>query len=252
MPRLIILGSSSAIATADHENTHMVIVGTERSVLVDCPGSPIVRLDRAGVDANSLTDVIVTHFHPDHVSGVPLLLLDLWLMGRRSPLDIHGLEPTLERLESLMDFHGWKKWPGFFPVNFHRVPSDEMTEVLATPEYRILSSPVKHFVPTIGLRLDVAKSRKTLAYSCDTEPCDQVRRLAEGVDVLIHEAAGAGLGHSSAAQAAQIATQAEAGRLLLIHYPTGRFQKGDPLEEARQHYQGELALAEDFMVIDLS
>ena len=252
MPKLIILGSSNAIASSDHENTHMVIVGTERTVLVDCVSSPVVRLEKAGVEANALTDLIITHFHPDHVSGVPLLLLDMWLMGRRSLLEIHGLDATLERLEALMDFHGWKKWPGFFPVTFRRIQAEEMTEVLASPEFRIAASPVKHMVPTIGLRLEVTGSKKSLAYSCDTEPCDEVRRLAGGVDVLIHEAAGAGLGHSSAAQAGQVATQAEAARLLLIHYPTGRFRKGDPLEEARQHYQGELALAEDFMVIDLS
>jgi ribonuclease Z len=251
MPRLIILGSSSAIATAEHENTHLVIAGKERSVLVDCPNSPIVRLERAGVEPNTLTDLIVTHFHPDHVSGVPLLLLDMWLMGRRTPLDVHGLAPTLERLESLMEFHGWKKWPGFFPVSFHRVPPEEMTEVLAGSEFRIVSSPVKHMVPTIGLRLEVNTSKKSLAYSCDTEPCDEVRRLAGGVDVLVHEAAGMGLGHSSAAQAGMVASQAEAGRLLLIHYPSGKYRKGDPLQEAREHYQGDVALAEDFMVIDL-
>ena len=40
MPKLIILGSSNAIASHDSENTHMVLVGAERIVLVDCVNNP--------------------------------------------------------------------------------------------------------------------------------------------------------------------------------------------------------------------
>ena len=89
-----------------------------------------------------------------------------------------------------------------------------------------------------------------MAYSCDTEPCAQVIRLAAGADILIHESAGAIRGHSSAAQAAEIANQAEVGKLYLIHYPTGKYAHGDLIAEARQRYQGDVTLAEDFMVLN--
>ena len=77
MPKVIILGSSNAVPSKDHENTHLVIIGKERTILVDCVSNPVVRLEQAGVNFNDLTDIVITHFHPDHVSGVPLL----W-MGR--------------------------------------------------------------------------------------------------------------------------------------------------------------------------
>ena len=76
-------------------------------------------------------------------------------------------------------------------------------------------------------------------------------RLAAGVDVLIHEASGEGPGHSSARQAGEAARHAEAAKLLLIHYPTGKYQPSDLVEEARSQFAGEIALAEDFMTIDL-
>ncbi len=250
MPKAIILGSSNAIPTLEHENTHMVIVGRERMVLVDCVSNPIVRLEKAGLDFNDLTDLIVTHFHPDHVSGVPLLLMDMWLMGRRRPLNIYGLHHTLDRVENLMGFYGWSEWPDFFPVAFCRLPTQEMTMVLDCPDFRVFSSPVRHLLPTVGLRFEFNHTKKILAYSCDTEPCSQVVRLAEGADVLIHEAAGAARGHSSAEQAGEIATQAEAGALYLIHYPTGRYAEGDLRAEAAKQYQGPVQLAEDFMVLD--
>ena len=118
-------------------------------------------------------------------------------------------------------------------------------------EFKIFSSPVHHMIPTIGLRVECKNPGKVLAYSCDTEPCVQTVRLAEGADILIHEAAGASFGHSSAEQAGEIATKAEVGRLYLIHYPTGRFAKGDIAAEAGKTYRGEIIVATDFMTIDI-
>jgi len=114
MPKLIILGSSNSIPDANHENTHMVLVGKNSTVLIDCANNPIIRLSQAGIDFNNLTDIILTHFHPDHVSGVPLLLMDMWLMGRKRALNIFGLHYTLDRMEDLMGFYGWSDWPKFF------------------------------------------------------------------------------------------------------------------------------------------
>ena len=76
-------------------------------------------------------------------------------------------------------------------------------------------------------------------------------RLADGADILIHEAAGAAFGHSSAEQAGEIATRAEVGKLYLIHYPTGRFARGNIAAEASKTYKGEIIIAQDFMNIDI-
>jgi ribonuclease Z len=251
MPKVIVLGSSNAVPSIGHENTHLVIVGRQRTILVDCVSNPVVRLEQAGVDFNQLTDVIITHFHPDHVSGIPLLLMDMWLMGRTTPLNIYGLHYTLDRLEDLMGFYGWADWPKFFSVGFYRLPETEMAHVLDCEEFKVHSSPVHHMIPTIGLRVESKNPGRILAYSCDTEPCEQTVRLAGGADILIHEAGGAAFGHSSAEEAGRIAAQAEVGTLYLIHYPTGRFANGDISAEARKTFQGEVILAKDFMTIEL-
>lgn len=249
MAKVIILGSSNAIPDEKHENTHMAIVGQKNMLLIDCVSNPIIRLPRAGLEFNHLTDMLLTHFHPDHVSGVPLLLMNMWLMGRRNPLNIYGLHHTLTRVEDLMGFYAWENWPNFFPVVFHRLPTEEMTPVLENEEYRVYASPVRHLIPTIGLRVEFLQSGKTMAYSCDTEPCPQVVKLAEGADVLIHEATGASPGHSSASQAGEIAREAEVASLYLIHYRTGGFDASSLIPEAKEIFQGPIALAEDFMEI---
>lgn len=250
MAKLVILGSSNAIPDEKHENTHMAVVGDKHTVLIDCVNNPILRLPQAGIDFNALTDLILTHFHPDHVSGVPLLLMNMWLLGRKNPLNIYGLHHTLDRIEDLMGFYGWGNWPNFFHVVFHRLPTQEMTPVMENDEFRITASPVQHLIPTIGLRVENVNSHKSMAYSCDTEPCPQVVRLASGVDFLVHEAAGPGMGHSSAAQAGGIAREAEVGRLYLIHYQTRGFDANTLISEAQQIYIGKVALAEDFMQLE--
>jgi ribonuclease Z len=250
MTKLIFLGTSNAISDENHENTHMVVVAEKRTVLIDCPNNPILRFQHASVDFTHLSDLILTHFHPDHVSGVPQLLMNMWLMGRLQPLNIHGLQHTLDRIENLMGLFGWSEWPGLFPVIFHRLPEQALVPVIECEEFHILASLVQHFIPTIGLRIEFGRSKKILAYSCDTEPCAQVTQLAEGADVLVHESSGALPGHSSAAQAGEAARLAKVERLYLIHYPTGQFASGDLVAEARQRFEGPVTLAEDYMVLN--
>jgi len=250
MLRLTILGTAK-IADQQHANTHMALVSDNGTVLVDCVGTAIVRLEQAGIPFASVEEVILTHFHPDHVSGVPSLLMDMWLTGRQKPLRIFGLHHTLERLEDLMSFYHWDNWPGFFQVSFHRLPEREKIAVLERDGFRVLASPVRHYVPTLGLRFERADGSRAMAYSCDTEPCQAVINLASGADVLIHEASGAGPGHSSASQAGGIARQAEVGRLLLIHYPTRDPAPETLVEEARTTFPGEVGLATDFMELEL-
>ena len=250
MSKLFFLGTSNAIPDEHHENTHMIVVGKQRIVLIDCVDSTILRLKRIGVDFNYLSDLILTHFHPDHVSGVPQLLMNMWLMGRILPLNIYGLHHTLDRIEDLMGFYGWSEWSDFFPVVFNRLPMQDMFSVFECEEFHIFATPVKHLIPTIGLRIEFLKSKQVLAYSCDTEPCPQIIRLADGANVLIHEASGLLPGHSSAKQAGEAAAQAKVSELYLIHYPTGKFAGDDLLSEARTEFEGPVTLAEDFVSLN--
>jgi ribonuclease Z len=254
MGQVVILGSAAAVADAHHENTHMLLQTSERMVLVDCAGNPIVRLEKIGINPLDITDLILTHFHPDHVSTAPLLLMDMWLMGRKMPLNIYGLEHTLDRFEQLMVMYDWDNWPNFYPVTFNRLPEDHGVLALDEPTIRIFTSPVEHLIPTIGLRAEFIREGKSLAYSCDTQKCDQVVELAKDVDVLIHEAAGGSIGHTSPAQAGEVAALAGAKSLYLIHYQSWKKGNWDGdvwLSQAKSSYNGPVYLAEDFQKIPM-
>ena len=252
MGRVIILGSASAVPVIGSENTHLLVESGRRVVLVDCPGTPMVRVAQAGIDPKQITDLILTHFHPDHVSGFASLLMGLWLVGRKAPLNIYGLDSTLDRAVKMLELFSWKQWPNFYPVNFIAVPAAERAILFEEPDLAIYASPVQHLIPTIGLRFEFSEGSHVLTYSCDTEPSQAVRRLAEGSDVLIHEATGTGTGHSTPEKAGEIATQAGVGSLYLIHYPPQLIDPETLLARARQTFQGPIFVARDFQTIELN
>jgi ribonuclease Z len=250
MPKVVVLGSSNAIPHKDHDNTHLVVVGNNRTMLIDCGSNPLIRLAQVNIGFEDVTDLILTHFHADHVSGVPLYLMNMWLLGRQRDLNIYGLDYTIDRLEKLMDLHSWSTWSNLFQVNIHRIPEQEMTPVFKGEEWNVFASPVHHLIPNIGLRIEFTKTQKVFSYSGDTEPCPEVVLLAKGADLLLHEAAGASQGHSSAYQAGKIATEADAKSLYLIHYPTGQHSAQSLVSEAGKSFNSRVTLAKDFMELD--
>ncbi len=250
MTKLVVLGTANVIPDERHGNSHLLLTASGGSTLIDCGGcNPIVSVRRAGVDPNDVHTLIVTHFHPDHVSGLPGFLLSLWVMGRQRSLRICGLRSTLGKCQAMMNLFGWVDWPQFFPVVFVELEMKENVPVLETPDYRIVASPTRHFVPTIAVRITSTGGRSVM-YSSDSSPCDSVVRLASGVDILLHEASGAQAGHSSAAMAGAIARLAGVGRLALIHYDV-RTSSDALMAEAQATFDGEITLTQDLDEFEL-
>jgi ribonuclease Z len=246
MARVVTLGTAAAVPDEEHANTHLALEGEWGFFLIDCADSPIVRMRRANLAHERLRGLIITHFHPDHVCGVPILLMNIWLLGRTEPLPVYGLPSVLERFETMMDLFYWQEWPDLFSVSYQAVSEEVGALVLEDEEFRITSAPVEHLVPTIGLRIENRRSGGVVAYSGDTSPCDTVVALARDADILIHEAAGDTPGHSSAAQAGEIARRAGAGRSVLIHYRPAPHKYDRWLEEAAATFDGPVELAQDF------
>ena len=249
MVRLVVLGASCLVATEDRRPTYLVCMGEEHGLLIDCGVSPRGRLETLGLDPNRIGDIFITHFHPDHAAGLTLFLMEMCLRGRNRPVHVHSGAESISRIRKVMQMYGWKKIPGQFPVGYRTVARRRNTPVFANSELRAFSTPVRHVVPALGLRVEIIQSGKSFVYSADTEPSAELAALASGADLLIHEATGGGPGHSSAAQAAMIAAQAGVGRLLLIH--TNPYSDPEKLlAEARARFDGAIALAADKMEVD--
>ena len=212
------LGTGSANAGPDRTTTMLAVEHGGCLVLVDCGGDAAQRMQACGLDPTHLDAIILTHEHPDHLAGYPLLVEKLWLMGRTDPIPVYGPEATLAKARALFNVFDTHKWEGLPERAFHPVAMEPGSAVLELDTLTITASPVAHPVPTIGLRFEAPG--QVLAYSCDTALCDEVVALSSGADLLIHEATGSLPGvHSSASEAADVADRAGAARLILVHAP---------------------------------
>ena len=242
-----LLGTGSANAGPHRTTTMLAVEHDGRLVLVDCGGDAVQRMEASGLDPVGLDAIVLTHEHPDHISGYPLLLEKLWLMGRRDPLPVYGPAATLEKARALFAIFDTLKWTGVPERHFHPVALEAGTPVFTAGALAVTASPVCHPVPTIGLRFEVPGA--TVAYSCDTAFDDDVVELARGADLLIHEGTGSLPGvHSSPEEAADVAARAGVGRLVLVHAPRDASDEG--LADARAAF-AETAWGHDGDRIDL-
>lgn len=238
MATLHLLGTGAAFSDASRTTT-MLAISTDRSALViDCGGDVVQRLLAQDIDLDTIEAVIITHEHADHVSGFPLMMERLWLAGRARALDVYGISSAIEQARRIHDAFDVSQWPGYPEIRYHVIDHVPEAVVLECENWRVLSTPGDHPVPVIALRVEDVVGGGVLTYSCDTQRSPQVERLAVGSDLLVHEATGAGPGHSSATDAAGVATRAGARKLVLVHIAPHADEDGKLGEEARRGFAG--------------
>jgi ribonuclease Z len=105
--------------------------------------------------------------------------------------------------------------------------------------------------------MDEARPGRKLVITGDTAPCTGVRAAADGAELLVHDASfasseserAAETGHSTARQAAEIAAEAGARMLALVHISARHFVP-EILEEAREVFPASFA-PRDFDVVEI-
>jgi len=191
--------------------------------------------------------MILTHAHPDHIYGFPSLVHHLHLTGRTEPLYIYAPAETRRAAGGLLEILDLDK--GF--VVFHVIPERRGHLLIEDDEYLLYTSPTCHGIPSVALRITSRISGRSLVYSSDTGPCPALVDLAQGADILIHEASVMEPSkiHITPWQAAELAERCGVGRLILIHYPQALLEHlQGALIEVHKRYGGEVHLAEVYDV----
>ena len=248
MAQVILLGTGAAWSGPDRENTFMLVRGKTTNVLIDCGGSPTQRLAHIGVKPNEIDHIILTHNHPDHIYGFPLLLLNAWMAGRKIPIHIYGLKDTIRSAKNILKAMDFDLLPNFTALVYHTIVPNSVTTLPPMGEFDIAAAPTTHFVPTLALRFTDRATGKAFAYSSDTSPDQNVVQVARDVKFLLHEATmltESKEGHSSAREAGEEAAKANAGELVLIHVPPN-VQPQKWRAAAKENFRGKVRVAKDF------
>jgi phosphoribosyl 1,2-cyclic phosphodiesterase len=205
-------------------------VGDEPPVLFDL-GTGLRAFGETQPDDGSFRGTaLVTHIHWDHVQGLPFFPP---IDRPGAHLDVYGPRHAEGDLGQVI---GGLMRPPYFPVritdlrgdiDFHEVTVEE----LAIGDAKVTVRPVPHTGPTVGYR--VAWDGAVVAYVSDHQAplgldsiSDDVLELADGADVLIHDAQysaeefeeKAHWGHCTVGFALEVARRAGVGTVALFHH----------------------------------
>jgi len=213
--RVLILGSGGGAPSGVRETACILVRDEERALILDVgTGARRLVTDPAHLAGVDHLDVVLTHFHLDHVCGLPYLnMLPLsatiwapgaWLYGTGSAAILEPLRrPPIAPTDVT----------GAYAVNELQL-GDQLVGAFTV---RASAQP-RHWAPSAGLRMATE-----LALVTDTPYEPSSARLAEGVSHLLHEAWSSSRApiypdrDATAADAAHVAQEAGAAALTLIH-----------------------------------
>lgn len=163
-----------------------------------------------------LEAVYISHFHGDHFFGLPLLLLRFYEQGREKPLAIIG-QPGIEALVR-------QAFSLAYP-NLYAKLGFEITFIEVSPKQEIeIAHLGLSFAPTIhpqeNLAVQIAGGTKKIFYSGDGAISFESKALAQGCDLVVHEAfsmTGLVPGHGSVQSCLELAQETRIPRLALVH-----------------------------------
>jgi ribonuclease BN (tRNA processing enzyme) len=184
--RVRFLGSGDAFGSGGRLQTCILVQSGGHSCLVDCGASSLIALRQAGLEANDIEAVLVSHLHGDHFGGLPFLVLDQQFSGRSNPLIVAG-SPGLEaRVTEAMEvfFPGSSGAQRGFEVQFQELLEGVPAAVggfLVTP-YEVLHACGS---PPYALRGEI--DGRAVTYSGDTAWTDRLVAAASGTDLFICE-----------------------------------------------------------------
>ncbi|MGV8152428.1 MAG: ribonuclease Z [Candidatus Nanoarchaeia archaeon] len=88
------LGTGQAVPTAKRNHTSMLLSYKDENILVDCGEGTQRQIRIAKINPCSITKILITHWHGDHILGLPGLLQTLVLNNYTKELNIYIPEGT--------------------------------------------------------------------------------------------------------------------------------------------------------------
>lgn len=147
-----LLGTGGMMPLPGRWLTSLMVRCCGSSLMIDCGEGTQVAVKERGWSFKPIDVICFTHFHADHISGLPGLLLTMGNADRREPLLIIGPK-GVERIVNALRMIA-PELP--FPIVFHEL--NEKREEIKVGDFEITAYRVNHNVTCYGY--SVALSRK--------------------------------------------------------------------------------------------
>src|SRR3984893_18151157 len=98
------VGCGDAFGSGGRFNTCFHLVGNEINALIDCGATSLVAMNKRASNRNATEGVFIPHFHPEHIAGLPLFVLEANYVAKRTrPLTIVGPPGLKTRFPDVME-----------------------------------------------------------------------------------------------------------------------------------------------------
>jgi len=284
--KLTLLGTGTPNPSLTRASSGYLVEAGGATIVFDHGPGAHHRLLETGTRAVDVSHLFFSHFHYDHCLDYPRLVLTRWDQGadRIPDLNVFGPSPLTRMTEQLFgadgvyndDIRARIEHPasvetfaarGGHPPRRRPAPK---TRELATGDVVDLdgvvvrTTEVPHVQPYLTcLAYRIEADGRTLVYSGDSGPSDDLVELASGCDVLVqmcHYRSGSVVGAEwqkgscGHLEAADVAVRAGAGALVLTHLPSQIDVAGVReriVSEIAEIYDGHVFWGEDLLVVPM-
>jgi ribonuclease BN (tRNA processing enzyme) len=187
--QLQFVGCGDAFGSGGRFNTCFHLVGRNINALIDCGASSLVSMNKLAIDRNEIDVIFLTHFHEDHIGGLPFFMLEAnYVLKRKRALTIVGPPSLKSRYAGIMEaaFPGTKDLDLQFPLHLREL------EIGKRADFGALRVTPFHVVhddragPCLGFRFEA--EGKVIGFSGDTEWTNTVIDIGHEADLFICEA----------------------------------------------------------------
>jgi ribonuclease Z len=280
--RVTLLGTGAPPPDPNRFGPSTLVEAGGQKLLFDVGRGVPIRLWQVRIPLRDINATFLTHFHSDHVAGVPDVWLSGWLGGpfarRRVPFNIVGPVGTNELMSNLerafaADVRIRVADEGY-PVEGVKYVAREFDKeeiVYENSGVRVTAFVVdhgEHIKPAYGYRIDF--DGRAVVISGDTRYNENVIKYATGVDLLIHEVAAVRPELLADAQVKRVmdhhTSPQDVGRVfsrakpklgaythlvLLARGNVAPLTPDELLTQTRETYEGPVAVGEDLMTFDI-
>jgi len=153
--KLTFLGTSCMMPTAERNHPAVVLTWEGENMLFDCGENTQRQLRIAGISPTAITKILITHWHGDHILGLPGLIQSMMGSNYSRVLEIYGPKFTKKNVEHML---------GSFALQGAKmkilVKEVHDSVFLATKDFSLEALPVKHSVPCVAYAFQELPKRK--------------------------------------------------------------------------------------------
>ncbi len=153
--KITFLGTAAMQPTKERNATSILLSNKSENILVDCGEGTQRQLKLAGIKPTKITKILISHWHGDHVLGLPGLIHTLGACEYSRTLEIYGPKGTKKHMKNLFKF--------FVRKDKIKIKVNETSKeglLLETKDLDIYTTKLKHSCPTLGYIFKEKDKRK--------------------------------------------------------------------------------------------